>query len=125
MNDIRKTQVSFARKAQAQPTHRFGDLYHFVCRDDWLHEALCNVLSNTGSRTAGIDGINRKHLETESAQRTLTQNLRTVLQNGTYLPQPVRRHWIPKTNGQQRPLGIPTITDRVVQMVLKLLLEPI
>jgi group II intron reverse transcriptase/maturase len=125
MNDLRKTQSSFARKAQAQPTHRFGDLYHFVCQEEWLREALRAVLTNTGSRTAGIDGISRKHLETDSAQTTLTQNLRTTLQKGTYQPQPVRRHWIPKPNGQQRPLGIPTLTDRVVQMVLKMLLEPI
>jgi RNA-directed DNA polymerase len=125
MDDLRKTQVSFARKAQAQPTHRFGDLYHFVCRDDWLHAALQAVLHNAGSRTAGVDGISRTQLETHAAQATFTRNLRTALQTGTYAPQPVRRHWIPKPDGRQRPLGIPTLTDRVVQMALKMLLEPI
>ena len=125
MDDLRKTQQSFARKAQAQPEHRFADLYHLVCREAWLTEALYAVLGNTGSRTAGIDGINRKQLAEPGAKTRLIQALRTELQTGTYRPQPVRRHWIPKANGKLRPLGIPTIKDRVVQMVLKMLLEPI
>jgi group II intron reverse transcriptase/maturase len=125
MNDLRKTQESFARKAQAQPEHRFGDLYHLVCREEWLREALQAVLRNPGSRTAGIDGISRKDLTDEASQTDFIRELQTELKNGTYRPQPVRRRWIPKTNGQQRPLGIPTLKDRVVQMVLKMLLEPI
>jgi RNA-directed DNA polymerase len=125
MNDLRKTQESFARKAQAQPSHRFGDLYHLVCRADWLKEALRAVLSNTGSRTAGIDGISRKQLADEAAQTKFVEGLQTELKAGIYRPQPVRRRWIPKANGKQRPLGIPTLKDRVVQMALKMLLEPI
>lgn len=125
MNDLRKTQESFARKAQAQPAHAFGDLYHLVCREDWLQAALHAVLRNAGSRTAGVDGISRKQLAAEAAQAQLIENLRAELQAGTYRPQPVRRHWIPKANGKLRPLGIPTIKDRMVQMVLKMLLEPI
>ena len=125
MDDLRKTQESFARKAQAQPTHEFRDLYHLVCREDWLREALQAVLCNVGSRTAGVDGISRKQLTDEAAQARLIDNLRAELKAGTYRPQPVRRHWIPKANGKLRPLGIPTIKDRIVQMVLKMLLEPI
>jgi group II intron reverse transcriptase/maturase len=125
MNDLRKTQESFARKAQAQPEHRFGDLYHLVCREEWLREALQAVLRNVGSRTAGIDGVNRKHLADEKAQNEFIKALQTELKTGTYRPQPVKRHWIPKANGKQRPLGIPTLKDRVVQMMLKMLLEPI
>jgi RNA-directed DNA polymerase len=125
MDDLRKTQESFARKAQAQPTHEFRDLYHLVCREDWLREALRAVLRNAGSRTAGVDGISRKQLADETAQARLIESLRAELKAGTYRPQPVRRHWIPKANGKLRPLGIPTIKDRVVQMVLKMLLEPI
>ena len=124
-DDIRKTQQSFARKAQAQPEHRFGDLYHLVCREDWLTAALGKVLSNPGSRTAGVDGINRTQLNEESKRREFVQALRTELKNKTYRPQPVQRRWIPKGNGKQRPLGIPTLKDRVVQMALKMLLEPI
>ena len=83
------------------------------------------VLSNAGSRTAGIDGISRKQLADEEARARFIQSLQAELKAGTYHPQPVRRHWIPKANGKLRPLGIPTIKDRVVQMVLKMLLEPI
>ena len=125
MNDLRKTQESFARKAQAQPEHRFGDLYHLVCREEWLREALQAVLRNVGSRTAGIDGISRKQLAEEKAQNEFIQTLQAELKTSTYRPQPVKRHWIPKANGKQRPLGIPTLKDRVVQMTLKMLLEPI
>ncbi|MAU00349.1 MAG: group II intron reverse transcriptase/maturase [Anaerolineaceae bacterium] len=125
MNELRKTQESFARKAQAQPGHRFGDLYHLVCREEWLKEALQAVLRNVGSRTAGIDGISRKQLTEEKTQEEFIQTLRKELKEGSYRPQPVKRHWIPKANGKQRPLGIPTLKDRVVQMTLKMLLEPI
>jgi hypothetical protein len=102
MNDLRKTQASFARKAQAQPTHRFGDLYHLICRDEWLREALGCVLRNAGSRTAGIDGISRNHLQEQPAQAAFIETLQHELRNGTYRPQPVRRQWIPKANGQRR-----------------------
>ena len=125
MDDLRKTQESFARKAQAKPAHRFRDLYHLVCREEWLMESLKAVLQNSGSRTPGIDGISRKQLVDKEAQARLIWELRTELREGTYRPQPVKRQWIPKSNGKLRPLGIPTIKDRVVQMALKMLLEPI
>ena len=96
-----------------------------VCREDWLAAALHAVLSNTGSRTAGVDGISRKQLADEEARARFVQSLRAELKAGTYQPEPVRRHWIAKANGKRRPLGIPTIKDRVVQMALKMLLEPI
>jgi group II intron reverse transcriptase/maturase len=125
MDDLRKTQESFARKAQAEPAHRFRDLYHLICREEWLTASLKAVLQNSGSRTAGIDGISRKQLADPAAQTRLVQKLRMELREGTYHPQPVKRQWIPKSNGKLRPLGIPTIKDRVVQMALKMLLEPI
>lgn len=125
MDDIRKTQESFARKAQAQPEHRFGDLYHLIRREAWLRTALDKVLSNPGSRTAGIDKISRKNLQEEAQKDRFIQDLHAELKDGTYRPQPVKRHWIPKANGKVRPLGIPTLKDRVVQMVVKMLLEPI
>ena len=125
MDDLRKTQESFARKAQAQPTHRFGDLYHLICREEWIRAALLAVLTNMGSRTAGVDGISRKHLQETQSQEEFIWSLRDELRAGKYRPRPVRRRWIPKANGTQRPLGIPTLKDRVVQMELKMLLEPI
>lgn len=125
MDDIRKTQKSFALKALHHKEHRFEDLYHLLCREDWIQAALDQVLRNRGSRTAGIDGITRKHFENEDFRRRFVEELRSELQAGTYKPQPVRRHYIEKDNGNLRPLGIPTIKDRVVQMLLKMLLEPI
>jgi len=125
MDDIRKTQESFARKAQTQPQHRFGDLYHLICREDWLRNALEKVLSNPGSRTAGIDKISRKQLTEDKQRAAFVQALQVELRERRYCPQPVKRRWIPKANGKQRPLGIPTLKDRVVQMTLKMLLEPI
>lgn len=125
MNDICKTQQSFARKAQAQPEHRFGDMYHLICGQEWLTAALEAILRNKGSQTAGMDGINRQKLAEEAARNKFIKELQTELKVKTYQPQPVRRQWIPKANGKLRPLGIPTLKDRVVQMALKMLLEPI
>jgi len=125
MNDICKTQQSFARKAQAQPEHRFGDMYHLICGQEWLTVALEAILRNKGSQTAGMDGINRQKLEEETARYQFIKDLQAELKAKTYQPQPVRRQWIPKANGKLRPLGIPTLRDRVVQMALKMVMEPI
>jgi RNA-directed DNA polymerase len=125
MDDIRLTQQSFARKALAEPQHRFDDLYHLLYRRDWIVSALKSVLVNTGSRSAGVDGITKKDFENEVFRQEFIEELRKDIQAGAYKPQPVRRVWIPKANGKQRPLGILTMRDRVVQMMLKMLLEPI
>jgi RNA-directed DNA polymerase len=93
MDDLRKTQESFARKAQAQPTHEFRDLYHLVCREDWLREALQAVLCNVGSRTAGVDGISRKQLAEEAAQARLIDNLRAELKTGTWGCRMAKAKW--------------------------------
>lgn len=126
MSDILKTQRSFARKAEAQPEHRFGDLYHLICRQDWLETALQQVLSNKGARTAGIDGIDKDALKTAEERQAFIRELQTELKAGTYQPQPVRRAWIDKPGKQEkRGLGIPVIRDRVVQEMLRMLFEPI
>jgi group II intron reverse transcriptase/maturase len=125
MDDLRKTQMSFARKALAEPQHQFEDLYHLICRKDWVETALDAVLNNSGSKTAGIDGISRKDFEREGFRNQFIEQLRNDLKRETFQPTPVRRTWIPKSSGGQRPLGIPTIRDRVVQMLLKMLMEPI
>ena len=125
-NDIRKTQKSFARKAQAEPEHKFQDLWHLLCREDWIRSALTNTIANTGARTAGTDGISRSDLKSEEAQMEFITNLRNELKTGSYKPTPVRRTWIPKPGkSEKRPLGIPTIKDRVVQELMKMLMEPI
>ncbi len=125
MDDITKAQRSFARKALTQPDHRFEDVYHLLCREDWVRRALDYVLSNTGSRTAGVDGVTRRAFDNEAYAARFIAGLAADLKAGTYRPEPVKRQYIPKPNGKQRPLGIPTVRDRVVQMLLKMLMEPI
>jgi RNA-directed DNA polymerase len=126
MSEVLKTQQSFARKAKAQPEHRFGDLYHLVCRREWIAIALNHVLSNTGAKTAGVDGNSKAHLRTAEQKETFIASLQANLKAGTYQPQPVARVWIPKPGKtEKRGLGIPTISDRVVQELLRMLMEPI
>jgi len=125
MDAITKTQQSFARKALMHPTHQFTDLYHLICRDAWIRSALAQVLGNSGSRTPGIDGITRRRFDDDAYTATFVAELSAQLKAGTYRPQPARRVYIPKPNGRQRPLGIPIVKDRVVQMLLKMVLEPI
>jgi len=125
LDDILKTQHSFARKAIAEPEHRFVNIYHLLKRDDWLEVALDEVLSNVGSRTGGVDGITLKQFDKEGFREEFLSTLKKDLASGKYQPNPVIRKYITKSNGMLRPLGIPTIRDRVVQMAIKMLLEPI
>lgn len=126
MSDVLKTQQSFARKAQANKEHHFEDLYHLLCRWEWIEMALGHVLSNDGSRTPGVDGVSRKDLKTIEEQNAFIASLQNDLKIGTYQPSPVRRKWIPKPGKtEKRGLGIPTIRDRVVQELLRMLMEPI
>ncbi|MDP9316397.1 MAG: group II intron reverse transcriptase/maturase [Chloroflexota bacterium] len=125
LDDILKSQHSFARKATSHAEHRFDNLYHVLKRDDWLNTALDAVLQNSGARTGGIDGVTKKHFEQKGFREQFITTLRAELATKQYQPQPVRRQYIPKAGGKTRPLGIPTIRDRVVQMLLKMLLEPI
>jgi RNA-directed DNA polymerase len=125
MSDIIKTQRSFATKALHQPTHRFDHLYRIICQREWIETALESVLANKGARTPGIDGLTKEDLATESARLTLVQAIEQELRGCSFRPSPVRRVYIPKGNGKQRPLGISTVKDRVVQMLIKKVLEPI
>lgn len=127
MDDIRKVQHCFAVKAGAQPKHRFGHLYRYLWRKEWLNAALEKVLRNPGSRTPGVDGMTKEQLKTPKQKRELVESLQAELSTGRYTPLPVRREYIPKSNkpSEDRPLGIPTIRDRVVQHEVRVLLEPI
>lgn len=125
MDDITRIQRYFARKAQAQPTYRFRNLYSLVWKPSFLAEALDRVLTNQGSRTAGIDGVTATSLQDPDTRAMFIHTLSQELRQHTYRPSPGRRVFIPKANGQRRPLGILTLRDRVVQMTLKLLLEPV
>jgi len=119
---VRQLQRQLWAAAKRAPDRRFHALYDQVCRDDVLQEAWRRVRSNRGA--AGIDGVSIRSVEQYGVERFL-QELGAVLRAGEYGAQVVRRVYIPKANGGERPLGIPTVRDRVVQMAAKLVLEPI
>lgn len=119
---IRTLQRKLYCKAKAEPAFRFYVLYDKICRDDLLHHAYRLARANAGS--PGVDGMTFKRIEEAGAQEWLA-GLREELVSKSYRPQPVRRVMLPKPGGGERPLGIPTIRDRVVQTAAKLVLEPI
>ncbi len=122
--EIAKVQKSLATKALYQPTHRFSDLYRYLRNMNWLESARSAILSNDGAKTPGVDGINGKDLSAAEWVTILNQTVED-LQEGKYCPMPVKRVYIPKANGKLRPLGIPTVRDRLVQEALRMVLEPI
>jgi len=119
---VRQLQRQLWAAAKRAPGRRFHALYGQMCRDDILHEAWKRVRRNRGA--AGIDRVSIQDVEQYGVQRFL-QELGEVLRAGEYGAQVVRRVYIPKADGGRRPLGIPTVQDRVVQMAAKLVLEPI
>ena len=112
------------RKAKREPTFRFYTLYGLIARLDVLEAAWALVAANDGA--PGVDGVTIAALKTSpDGVSQLVQQLQHEVQTKEYRPQAVRRVYIPKPDGKQRPLGIPTVRDRVVQMAAKLILEPI
>ena len=109
-------------KAKGSPGYRFYLLYDKVYRRDILEFAYLCCRSNGGA--PGVDGQTFADIEAYGATSGST-NWRTELRERTYQPSPVRRVFIPKPDGKQRPLGIGTIRDRVAQMAMVLVLEPI
>jgi RNA-directed DNA polymerase len=119
---VQKLQDALHAKAKGSPGFRFYALYDKVYRDDMLWIAHRRCLINGGA--AGVDGRTFEDIEQYGVQKWLGE-LAEELRTKTYRPSPVRRVYIPKPDGKQRPLGIPTIKDRVVQMAAMLVLEPI
>src|SRR5450432_3146909 len=119
---IRILQRKLYRKAKAEPAFRFYLLYDKIYRADILRHAYALARANAGA--AGVDGVSFAQIEASGVERWLA-GLREELISKTYRPDPVRRVMIPKPDGGERPLGIPTIRDRVVQTAAKLVLEPI
>jgi len=119
---VRQLQRQLWAAAKRAPGRRFHALYDHVCRDDVLHEAWKRVRRNKGA--AGADRVTIGEVEQYGIRRFL-EELGEVLRAGEYGAQVVRRTYIPKADGAKRPLGIPTVRDRVVQMAAKLVLEPI
>jgi RNA-directed DNA polymerase len=119
---VGKLQAALHTKAKEAPTYRFYALFDKVYRADVLAYAYQRCRANGGA--AGVDGQTFADIEQHGLLEWL-ENLTQELKGKTYRPQAVRRVWIPKADGKQRPLGIPTIRDRVVQMAAVLVLEPI
>ena len=119
---VRQLQNKLYLTAKKCSSRRFHALYDKVYRDDVLYEAWKRVKANKGSN--GVDGITIEDIEAKGVKRYLT-GLQSELKSGTYRPLPVRRVLIPKPDGSQRPLGIPCVKDRIVQMATKIAIEPV
>jgi group II intron reverse transcriptase/maturase len=116
-------QMTLAETACKNPEHRFTNLYSLMHWDYWMNCAADNVLARPGSSTAGVDGTTRDAFVKQRGKQM--QELVETIKAKQYEPQPVRRTYIPKSNGKMRPLGIPTLSDRIVQEALRAILDPI
>ena len=118
---VRQLQRQLWAAAKRAPGRRFHALYGQMCRDDVLHEAWKRVRRNKGA--AGVDGLDIE--QTARMLQTSWPQIRQELLAGRYRPEPVRRVMIPKPDGGQRELGIPTVLDRLIQQALLQVLQPL
>lgn len=122
---VRRIQDKLHCWAVADGNRRFDDLYNLVCDPAVLAAAWERVAGNKGSRTPGVDRTTVSWIASQVGVGAFLHEVREQLKARTFTPAPVRRVMIPKASGKLRALGIPTVTDRVVQAALKLVLEPI
>ena len=120
---ISEMQSKLATWASEDGERRFDRLLRLIADGSWLQEAARITLSSKGASTPGIDGMDKQAM-VDSLQDQL-ENIRSELLDGSYQPQPARRVYIPKAGGKQRPLGIPTLRDRIVQRAMLMVMEPI
>ena len=116
-------QHKLATWAESDGARRFDRLLRLIADRAWLAEAARIVLASSGADTPGIDGIDKRRMQAGLAKELA--RLRTDLLTGDYRPQPVKRIYIPKANGKRRPLGIPTLRDRIIQRAMLMAMEPI
>jgi group II intron reverse transcriptase/maturase len=122
IDKVRQLQRRLCGAAKRSPERRFHALYDHLSRSDVLEEAWKRVRCNKGA--AGVDKQTIADIE-QSGVEVFLEDIGVDLREGTYRPEMVRRQYIPKADGKKRPLGIPTVRDRVVQMAAKLVLEPV
>jgi RNA-directed DNA polymerase len=122
---VRRMQTKLHGWATGDPGRRFDDLFNLVHDPAFLVVAWERVAANAGSKTPGIDRATVAWIESRIGVEVLLRDIRTQLKSRMFQPVAVRQVMIPKPNGKLRRLGIPTVTDRVVQAALKLVLEPI
>ena len=120
MKSTMEILANISRNSLKNPQETFTRLYRYMLREDIYFAAYQNLYANNGAATKGInddtaDGFSEKYIA----------NIIGQLQAGTYKPQPVRRVYIEKANGKMRPLGIPTFTDKLIQEVLRMILEAV
>src|SRR3954470_20281670 len=122
VDKVRQLQIRLWMCAKRSKTRRFHALYDRIYRRDVLWRAWIRVRSNKGA--AGVDEVTLRSIEEQGVTQFL-EGIQADLKAGRYRPQPVKRRYIPKADGKQRPLGIPTVRDRVIQMAAKIVIEPI
>jgi RNA-directed DNA polymerase len=122
---VRRMQTKLHCWAAGEPGRRFDDLYNLVCDPAFLVVAWQRVAGNTGSRTPGVDRTTVSWITSRIGVEEFLREVRDQLKARTFQPVEVRQVMIPKPSGKLRKLGIPTVTDRVVQAALKLVMEPI
>jgi len=123
LDKVRVLQRKLYLAAKTNPKRKFGVLYDKVCREDVLRSAYAQVRANRGA--PGVDQQSFEAIEKDIGVDSFLSELRQRLISKRYKPLPVRRVFIPKADGTQRPLGIPVITDRVVQAAVKIVIEPL
>ena len=122
---VLRIQTKLHRWARDDHHRRFDDLFNLVVDPAFLLVAWDRVRGNKGAKTAGVDGRTAVSIQVGQGVEDFLDRLRNSLRDNSFRPLPVRERMIPKAGGKLRRLGIATITDRVVQASLKLVLEPI
>jgi RNA-directed DNA polymerase len=123
LEKVQVLQQKLYLAAKTNPKRKFGVLYDKVCQTEVLWQAYKQVKANKGA--PGIDQRTFGYIEEEIGLGKYLIELQAKLVEKRYKPQPVKRMYIPKADGTKRPLGIPVITDRIVQAAVKMVIEPV